>query len=145
VQAGNVEPGVYLTYALARLLDILSEAPRAIEESPTAPTAQSTALTQASGLKDVKELIVDITHGINYMPLLTVELAKMLASLALALNGFKAGYAVDVRIFNAVEVGTEDNVRVFDVRNIGELRMGRYYLDPIITAIRTECKIPRPE
>jgi CRISPR-associated DxTHG motif protein len=136
----NVEPGVYLTYALARLLDILSEAPRAIEESPTAPTAQSTALTQASGLKDVKELIVDITHGINYMPLLTVELAKMLASLALALNGFKAGYAVDVRIFNAVEVGTEDNVRVFDVRNIGELRMGRYYLDPIITAIRTNAK-----
>jgi CRISPR-associated DxTHG motif protein len=34
-------------------------------------------------LNDVKEFIIDITLGVNYTPFLTVELAKMIASLAL--------------------------------------------------------------
>jgi len=113
----GVRPDVYLTHALVRVLDVLGRS-----------------------LRDVGELIVDITHGINYTPYLTIELGKMLASLVLALNGFKPSHAVGIRIFNAVEVGLEGDVRVYDVHNIGELRMDRYYLDPIITAVYTNAK-----
>ena len=118
----DVRPDVYLTHALVRVLDVLG-----------------------GSLRDVGELIVDITHGINYTPYLTIELGKMLASLALALNGSRPNYAVGIRIFNAVEVGVEGEVRVYDVHNIGELRMDRYYLDPIITAVYTNAKSLDPD
>jgi CRISPR-associated protein Csx1 len=118
----DVRPDVYLTHALVRVLDVLG-----------------------GSLRDVGELIVDITHGINYTPYLTIELGKMLASLALALNSFKSSHAVGIRIFNAVEVGVEGEVRVYDVHNIGELRMDRYYLDPIITAVYTNAKSLDPD
>jgi CRISPR-associated protein Csx1 len=110
----GVRPDVYLTHALVRVLDVLG-----------------------GSLRDVGELIVDITHGINYTPYLTIELGKMLASLALALNGSRPNYAV--------EVGVEGEVRVYDVHNIGELRMDRYYLDPIITAVYTNAKSLDPD
>ena len=112
---GGVRPDVYLTHALAGALNVLSES-----------------------LGNIEEIIIDITHGINYTPYLTIELGKMLASLTLALNGSRPNYAVGIHIFNAVEVGLEGEVRVYDVHNIGELRMDRYYLDPIITAIHTK-------
>ena len=118
----DVRPDVYLTHALVRVLGVLG-----------------------GSLRDVGELIVDITHGINYTPYLTIELGKMLASLALALNGSRPNYAVGIRIFNAVEVGVEGEVRMYDVHNIGELRMDRYYLDPIITAVYTNTKSLDPD